>query len=110
MKKLLMLILMIGLASQSMAQDDPYLSATEKYDATKKMTETSKITWITVDTKDVLKTCKAKSEELGAKNNFVNPRACSFWTKNYCIVITSKTPILGSLEHEIRHCFQGDWH
>lgn len=110
MKKLLALFLMFGLVGQTLASNDPYLSATETYDASKKMTQTSSITWITVDTKDVPKACKAKSEELGAKNNFVNPRACSFWTKNYCIVITSKTPILGSLEHEIRHCFQGNWH
>lgn len=107
MKKLIA-ILALGFITNSFAGDDPYLSATETYDATPKVTQTSKITWITVD--NVLDACRKKSEELGAKNNFINPRACSFWTKEFCVVITSKTPKLGSLEHEIRHCFQGNWH
>jgi len=110
MKKILLFFVLFGFINYSVAGNDPYLSATETYDATKKLTNTSKITWITVDEKDVLKTCREKGVELKSKTNFIDPRACSFWTKDFCIVITSKTPILGSLEHEIRHCFQGHWH
>lgn len=110
MKKFLMFFVLFSFVNYSIAGKDPYLSATETYDATKKLTQTSRITWLTVDDKDILSTCRAKAKELNSTATFVDPMACSFWNKESCVVITSKNPILGSLEHEIRHCFQGHWH
>jgi len=109
MKKLFMLLTLVIAASNSFANSDPYITATETFDAGKKITATSTITWITVD--DVPKACKKKSEELGLDpKGFKNPRACSFYTSSTCTIITKKNPIIGSLEHEVRHCFQGNWH
>jgi signal recognition particle subunit SEC65 len=107
MKKVIT-ILMLGFVTQVFAGNDPYITATETYDARQVVTEKSIVTWLRVD--DVPTACRKKSAELGVSNNFVNPRACSFWSKESCIIITSKQPKLGSLEHEVRHCFQGDWH
>lgn len=102
-------MLLALVASNSFAGSDPYITATETFDASKKITTVSTITWITVD--DVPSACKKKSEELGIDPKFfTNPRACSFYTKTACTIITKKNPIIGSLEHEVRHCFQGKWH
>lgn len=36
--------------------------------------------------------------------------ACSFWRNDFCVIITSKHPTTFDLGHELRHCFQENFH
>lgn len=67
------------------------------------------VKWKTTD--NVQKTCNAEGARFGLVKNYrENIRACAYWRKNWCLIITGKTTTLHSVGHEIRHCFQGDWH
>lgn len=67
------------------------------------------ITW--KYTKNVMSTCNKESKLRGGTQVF-NPTtiACSFWDGNECTIITNKKTTTHSLGHEVRHCFQGEWH
>jgi hypothetical protein len=69
----------------------------------------SNIKWITAD--NVLQACDKESRRRGF-GGFGNVRiaACSFYVENECTIITAKTPTMHTVGHEVRHCFQGQWH
>lgn len=71
-------------------------------------TTQSTITWRPVD--DVQKACEAESRKRGYKGFGYGVQACSFFDGNSCTVITGKQTTMHSLGHEVRHCFQGNWH
>lgn len=64
--------------------------------------------WIRVD--DVQAACEKQSQNRGLGGFKIAVQACSFWTGNNCVLITSKKASLHSLGHEVRHCFQGAYH
>jgi len=91
--------------SQALAfNDDPNHS----FDTAKNYTRQSTITWLPVD--DVQKACEAESRKRGYKGFGYGLQACSFFDGNQCTVITGKKTTMHSLGHEVRHCFQGNWH
>lgn len=82
------------------------------FSAKKLMTEISTIEWRRV--KAVNKTCQAESRARGLKGFGYTVEACAFWTQTLfgyrCIIYTSYWTSMDTLGHEIRHCFQGDFH
>ena len=86
---------------------------TEKMFSTKNnFAETIKITWKAVD--NVKKACDAESHRLGYGPYTGDTQACAFWDigpfSKTCTVITAKSTNMHILGHEMRHCFQGEWH
>ena len=78
------------------------------FNATNTITNQTLVTWRRVS--NVMEECNAESTRLSVakiKPPFI---ACSFWTKKTCLIITNKNTTQHSLGHELRHCFQGDWH
>jgi hypothetical protein len=72
--------------------------------------ETMLITWKTVDNIQQVCQTEHKKRGFGAFNYAVD--ACSFWndvTKT-CTIYTRKNPTMHDVGHEVRHCYQGNWH
>ncbi len=103
--KVAVIITSLLVASQTMAfNDDP----NKPFDTNSNYTTQSTITWRTVE--DVQKACEAESRKRGFKGFGYGVQACSFFDGNQCTVITGKQTTMHSLGHEVRHCFQGNWH
>ncbi len=69
----------------------------------------STIKWIPVE--NVIQACEKESKRLGF-GGFGGKKiaACSFYFDDQCTIITSKNPTMHTIGHEVRHCFQGQWH
>lgn len=109
MKKIFYGLLVISFSVSAAYKDDPY----EKFSIKDNFTDSSRIKWVAVD--DVKKACDDLRVKSGAKPFKFKPQACSTWSKNFfrqdqCLIITSKNPTGWTLGHEVRHCFQGDYH
>lgn len=103
--KIALLSCVIFVASNAMASnDDP----NKLFDTSSNYTTHSTITWRPVD--DVQKSCEAESRKRGFKGFGYGVQACSFFDGNQCTIITGKQTTMHSLGHEVRHCFQGNWH
>ncbi len=109
MKKILAVFL-LALAPESFAglESSPY----ERFDATRKMSETVSITWKTVS--NVQEVCSAESSRRGKGKFGYTVDACAFWDKTSkgmtCTIVTKPNPNYWDIGHEMRHCFQGNWH
>jgi hypothetical protein len=77
-------------------------------DPSKNFTNSTTITWRYAD--DVSAACNAERQRWGSPAYQQPSMACSFWTKNTCLIITSRNTLPESLAHEVLHCFQGKWH
>ena len=86
------------------AADDPY----EVFDTKDNYTTQSTITWLTVN--NVQKTCEAESRKRGYNGFGYGVQACSFYDGNTCTIITGKKTTMHIVGHEVRHCFQANWH
>lgn len=84
--------------------DDP----SKPFDTSANYGTQSTITWIPVD--NVQKSCEAESRKRGYKGFGFGVQACSFFNGNQCTIITGKKTSMHTLGHEVRHCFQGNWH
>ena len=104
----LVLLLGISVGTASSAQD--WKNPEAPFDARKLMNEKNTITWRRVDASDVQKTCEAESRKRGLGGFGYRVYACSFWYGDRCDIFTRKTPTLHDLGHEMRHCFQGNYH
>ena len=62
------------------------------------------IRWVVVE--NVSEFCQAKSPWLGNQRVL----ACSEYNSRLCIIYTGRTTDLAIVGHEIRHCFEGQWH
>ena len=104
MKKILALLLIANIGLAHADWDDP----TKLFDTKKNKTKTMSITWIAVD--NVTKSCDAENKKRGFQTFGIEVQACSFWEGNTCTIITNKKTSMHSLGHELRHCYQGNWH
>jgi hypothetical protein len=86
--------------------DDPEMPFSTKSNKTESMT----IVWRPVD--NVQKVCAAEIKKRDGKTLGYTVDACSFWedAKNSCTIITKKNPTQHDIGHELRHCYQGQWH
>lgn len=117
MKKLIWLFMFISITSQAQAElnastvqswDDPYRPFSTGVNFTQSVT----VKWQTADNVDLA--CQQEQYKRYGKPFGNSANACSFWDKTntgwQCLVITKKNPTMHSLGHEMRHCFQGNWH
>lgn len=104
MKKLIALALIANIGLAHANWDDPK----KPFNASNIQDKTLTITWLPVD--NVQKACEAENKKRGFKPYGFAVQACSFWEGKTCTIITSKNPNMHSLGHEMRHCYQGNWH
>jgi len=100
-------ILLLFTSGNVFAQaDDPNMLFSASNNQSAKMS----INWIAVD--DVNAVCNKERKTQGQSTFGYSIKACSFW--NYdaktCTIITKKNTNMHTLGHEMRHCFQGNWH
>lgn len=103
-KTVLTLFLIAQLGSASADWDDPMAS----FPAGDVQKTPMNIKWMPVD--NVQQVCDAESRKRNNGGFGFAIKACSFWEGNSCTIITSKRPNMHTLGHEMRHCFQGNWH
>ena len=103
MKKLILSLTLVA-SSVYANWDDPL----KPFDASKNMHDTVVVKWLAVS--NLQQTCEAESKKRGKGGFGYAVNACSFWEGNTCTIITSQKPTMHSLGHEVRHCFQGNWH
>jgi len=86
--------------------DDP----AELFSTASNVTTESKIKWVSVN--DVTAQCNRERSAKGQAGFNAKLKACSFWDDNHtsCTIITGKNVNMHTIGHEMRHCFQGDWH
>lgn len=109
MKKALILLALV--ATSAMGMENVY----EPFNTKSNMTNTTTISWVSVDRDRLQARCDAESRKRGMGGFTVSVEACSFWDydksgRNVCTIITYKTTNMHTLGHEVRHCFQGAWH
>ncbi len=89
-------------------EDQPYRNFNTQNNTVNK----SEIVWRQAS--DINEACERESRRLGNKGFGYALLACSFWErsgdKTICTIITSKATNLVTLGHEVRHCFQGEFH
>ena len=98
------LILLLLCKSVWAFDDDPR----KPFDATKNYFETVRITWKPVA--DVQKSCALEYSRRRMVKLTWSVDACSYWVKDECTIITKIKPNMHDVGHEVRHCFQRDWH
>ena len=111
MTKILAIVLSsvaINLHAQPYMQDTEWDNPKVEFDASQTMTDKTVVIWKRVN--NVQEACNAESERLGVAKIPYQVKACSFWTKSTCTIITGRKTTQHSLGHELRHCFQGAWH
>jgi hypothetical protein len=108
MKILLILIFLPFNSFALTIHDDP----TELFNGSAKLYKNANITWVTVDG-DINARCNSESKKRGLGGFQYPVQACSFWSENRtntCTIFTPTWTSMHQIGHEIRHCFQGDWH
>ena len=100
----LLLATAFSIAQAGPVSDDPR----KTYDVTKGTNRSVQVEWRTVD--NPLQVCNRESKNFGNGGFAYAVQACAFWWDNRCIIITGKKTDHDTIGHEIRHCFQGDWH
>ena len=106
MKQLVATLAIAFFATNSVAQE--WADPMAKFDAKKNKYDTIQLTWIYVD--NVNQTCERESRRRGLGGIGYSVEACSFWEGSVCTIITKKRPNGHELGHEVRHCFQGNYH
>jgi len=77
--------------------------------STAKNTSVSKqISWNPVS--DIQKTCEQEYVKRGYGKLTWKVDACSFWRGNTCDIYTKANPTMHDIGHEMRHCYQGNYH
>ena len=83
-----------------------------EFPARNNFTNSSTITWRY--SKNIIAECNRESKLRGLGGFKYAVEACSFWTKvngkDECTIITDPMPNFHTVGHEIRHCFQGNFH
>jgi hypothetical protein len=107
-----LIISMLFLASVSaQSQTHSWNDPRKPFDATTKRVHNGPINieWRVAD--NVQLACELASKNFG-NDGYKGQKldACAFWWGAKCVIITSKTPTMGIVGHEIRHCFYGHWH
>lgn len=72
------------------------------------------ITVTLITTMNVQATCNVESKKRGFGGFAEAVEACSFWesssVNNKCTVVLPEVTNFHTIGHEVRHCFQGNWH
>lgn len=92
--------IMMGFAVPAMSTPD-YNSAFTAQQSYEEM----RITWVVAE--DIQQTCKIAYHNKKVPDNVV---ACAKRRGNVCTIYTQRSLDLAILGHEIRHCYEGNWH
>jgi hypothetical protein len=65
-----------------------------------------RITWLAVDNPEAV--CKRLLPDTMARHKFI--QACAGWAGNECLIVTGTVTNHQLLGHEVRHCFEGNFH
>lgn len=89
--------------------DNPYTI----FDASKNFTEKSIVVWKVVN--NASETCQQESKKRGFGGWPYKVYACTFWNENNgnpsaCTIYTDRYTNMHQIGHELRHCFQGQYH
>lgn len=110
MKKALALLLMFLVTNAYSSEQ--WWNPEKNFNARQVMTEKTTIEWHRVD--NLQATCEAESKKRKLGGFGYSVEACSFWDKGFtghtCHIFTRKDTNLHNLGHEVRHCFQGNFH
>jgi hypothetical protein len=74
-------------------------------DISKRITNSTVVTWELVD--DVDATCRKIIPPVEEDTTIYG---CTQWSTNSCKIYTGRTTTVAILGHELRHCFEGNWH
>lgn len=84
----------------------------KSFSATELMADKVTIEWRRV--KSVNRACQELSQTKGHGKFGYEVEACAFWKETWlgysCVIVTSRHTTLETLGHEVRHCFQGNYH
>ncbi len=108
MKQLVAIFAIAIFTTDSVAQE--WLDPNSRFNAENKRSETISLTWRTVN--NIQQACEEESRRRGNTGFGYGVEACSFWNKSgtECTIITKNKSTLHELGHEVRHCFQGNYH
>ena len=106
MKHLLLAALLLT-SSAALAYDD---SPTTPFDATNIEEEIIKVAWKRVPEDRLLESCNIAYKAYGVAQITYAVNGCSVWKGKTCTIITGLKTTMHTLGHEMRHCFQHDWH
>jgi len=81
---------------------------TKPFDTRKKLYNTIRVEWRTVS--DVRSYCSKLNSDRGYGPIKFPIVACSTQDGNVCVIVTGNETSMHTLGHEVRHCFQGEWH
>jgi hypothetical protein len=102
------LCLLGGIAHAATTSENPH----EAFRITKVHSSNIALTLIT--SKNVQATCDAESKKRGLGGFLESVEACSFWDRsalnNKCTIVLPEVTNFHTIGHEMRHCFQGNWH
>jgi hypothetical protein len=105
MSKLVLFFSLIFTSCLSYAFED---NPNTLFDTSSNYTAESRIKWIPVN--NLQETCERESRKRGFGGFNYSIKACSFFDGNKCDIFTSKNVNMHTLGHEVRHCFQGNYH
>lgn len=108
MRKTLTLFISLCFATSGFAGVEYDESPTVPFSTSANMHKTVSVTWLTSPNPQA--TCNAEAKKRGYKDFGFSVLGCAFWTGASCTIVTKTNPNMHTLGHEIRHCFQGDWH
>jgi hypothetical protein len=101
----IMVVLAAAVSTWAQAfNDDP----SAPFDATRRYADKISVAWRLE--KDVQRACEQESRRRGNAGFGYAVDACSFWFGSECTIITREQPTMHTLGHELRHCFQRNWH
>ena len=105
---LVLLTVEIHSFAEKVFKDNPY----SMFSSEKNHVQKTTIEWRPVN--NIQKECEKESKKRKLGGFGYPVTACSFWENglrgNRCIVLTSKNLNMHTLGHEVRHCFQGNYH
>jgi len=107
MKKLLAILVVANFGS-AQAYLGTWNDPLKSFDATVNKRERITLTWKVEE--NVVEACHKHSKAMGFTQRLGPLTACSFWEGNTCTIITSRNPTMHEIGHEVRHCYQGNWH
>jgi hypothetical protein len=95
-------------ASQMCVSQARSFNPEETFDARKNEYKTIELTWLVVD--NVTAACSAESKKRLGKSFGYAVDGCSFWEGPKCTIITGRSTTVHTIGHELRHCYQFNWH
>jgi hypothetical protein len=106
--KIKLCLVLVMLLSSNLVSANDWDNPSTPFDTKKNYTNHSHIQWMTVD--NVQASCEKESHNRGYGGFNIAVQACSFYKGDQCVIITGKKSTMHQLGHEVRHCFQADWH